>query len=448
MPSWNPRMTSGFQSPPSRRWQFSIRITLLAVTMCALAVAFWKAFVWQPPTHGIALYEKASAFYGRTAKIGPNQIRIESVARNDRDGAIRVESGRGQPLDVSVVGERMLVNCAPWLDVAQIELQPGGDLLDIIEVRIFDHSHRELLSRLDPAYGWNVVSPNVLQVYGLNQTLPERLDVWLRVNSYSADDDVYKLPPTAGATVDVNGTTLTLHQTQAGFRGWSSKDGFIPVQGGYHADSAYEIRWEPSNDDRRYQIAAVTRDGEWTVDNHLYAFHNQQNEVIMLPVALESVDHLEIRPFGGRHSFYFDGVRIPKATSSSPFAASPTAIVQVGGVEIAKSVPEFLPLDVRVRLVDGKFGSGSTAGGTWRSLIPKPDGPTERGNAFSLIIDERGIGEISFQFRLRRQGSWMAGLNSSRSAQSSGASGVLIERNYQVPIEMVDQIEITVTPAP
>lgn len=311
MPSWNPRMASESRCPPGRRWQFSIRITLLAVTMCALAVAGWKAFLWQPPTHGIAIYEQAPAFYGRTAKIGPNQIRIESVARNDRDGGISVETGRGQPLDVPVVGDRRLVNCASWLDVAQIELQPGGDLLDIIEVRIFDHAQRALLSRLDPAYGWNVVAPNLLQVYGLNQSLPETLDIWLRVNSYSADDDVYQLAPTAGATV-----------------------------------------------------------------------------------------------------------------------------------------PELLPLDVRVRLVDGDFGSGSTTGGTSMSLIPRPDGPTERGKAFSLIIDERGIGEIPFHFRFRQQGSWTAGTNYSGSARSTGSSRTLIERDYRVPIGSIDEVEISVTAAP
>ena len=123
-------------------------------------------------------------------------------------------------------------------------------------------------------------------------------------------------------------------------------------------------------------------------------------------------------------------------------------IVQVDGAEITKSVPELLPLDVRVRLVDGDFGSGSTTGGTSMSLIPRPDGPTERGKAFSLIIDERGIGEIPFHFRFRQQGSWTAGTNYSGSARSTGSSRTLIERDYRVPIGSIDDVEISVTGAP
>ena len=406
------------RDPTARRWQFSIRLILLVATLSAVAVACWKAFVWEPPTHSIALYEKAAIFYGRTARIGPNQIRIESIARNDRDGSIRVESGRGQSLDVPVSGAHVLINCASWLDVAQIDLRPGGDLLEILEVRIFDHAQRELLSRLDPAFGWNVVSPNLLQIYGLQRELPETVDVWLRVHSYAADDDVYELPPTAGASVDVDDQAVTLHEVQAGFVGWSSADGFLPLHGRLHPDSAFEIRWKPSGDDRHYQIAAVTDDGKRAVDDLYYEFNSAGNAVVIFPVALESIDHLEIRPFGGKHRFVFDGIRLPTITSKTPFAATPTAVVNTGGKEVTKFVREFQPLDLRLRLVDGNFGRGSSGGSTSMSLIPRPDGPIDRGQTCSLILDERGIGSVPFQFRFRQPGnrSWVSALKSTGGA--------------------------------
>jgi hypothetical protein len=422
------------------------------MTVCALAAACWKVFIWQPPTHRISLYEKAPAFYGRTAKIGPNQIRIESVARNDRDGEIRIESGRGTSLDVEIPGKQTLVDCAGWLDVARIHLQPGGDLVELLEVRIFDHEQRELLSRLDPAYGWNVVTPNVLDLYGLQKPLPETVDVWLRVNSYEADDGVFTLPPTAGASVLVDGHQLTLHAAQAGFQGWSSSDGFVPLRGKHHAESAFEVRWKPSNDDRRYQIAAVLRDGERIVDDFFHTFNSQKSSVIMFPTPLESIDHLEIRPFGGRHRFFFDAIRLPEITSQDPFADPPSAVVKIGGKEIATSVAAFRPLSARVRTVDGNYGQGTTTSNTSMTLTPRPEGPTDRGEAFSLIVDARGLGRLPLAFRFRKMGhpNWLADsqMSSAGGASSFGSSRILIERNYRIPIESVDEVEISITDAP
>ncbi len=117
---------------------------------------------------------------------------------------------------------------------------------------------------------------------------------------------------------------------------------------------------------------------------------------------------------------------------------------------IATSVPEFQPLDLRLRLVDGNFGSGSSGGSASMSLIPRPDGPIDRGQTCSLILDERGIGSVPFQFRFRQPGnpSWVSALKSTGGAQSSGSSRILIERDYQVPIDTIDDIEISIAPVP
>ncbi len=441
-------------SSSSGRVQFSLRMVLLAVAVFAIGVAYWKTYIWEPPTHRIAAYEKAPMFYGRTARIGPNQIRIESVARNDRDGSIEVESGRGEPEDAVIPNRRALVDCAKWLDVAQIDLHPGGDLVEIIDVRIFDHAKRELLSTLNSAYSWNVVSPNVLQIYGVGERLPKQLDVWLRVHSYSADDATYQLAPSPLASVDVEGLKLTIHEIQAGYRGWSSQDGLFPVDGKHHADCALEIGWTGTNEIGPYQIAAVTHDGEKVFDDRFITFNSgDPKDVFSFQLPLETISHFEIRRFGGMHRFFFDGVELPDLKwVDGVFANPPTAVVQVHGSEISTTLAEFEPLDLRLEMRDGNLSSGSVAGGNYLALIPRPDGPTELGSSFSLILRARGIGNLPFAFRFRQPGSltWLSeAMVHSRGGHSTATAGrMLIERHYDSPIDSVDEVEISVTPAP
>ena len=126
------------------RKQFSIRVLLGLACLAAIGVAYWKAVVWEPPTNQFGLYERAQAYHGWTATIGPNQIRIVSIARNDRDGSVLVATPDDGVLEEVVVPNRQtLIDCAPWLDVVQIELRPGDDLVEIVELRVFDHRTRQ-----------------------------------------------------------------------------------------------------------------------------------------------------------------------------------------------------------------------------------------------------------------------------------------------------------------
>ena len=62
-----------------------------------------------------------------------------------------------------------------------------------------------MISEIDPAYGWRITDRNVVQLYGLGKPLPERLDVWLRLNSYGGDSPMVELPPTVGASCNLAG---------------------------------------------------------------------------------------------------------------------------------------------------------------------------------------------------------------------------------------------------
>ncbi|MGI9472876.1 MAG: hypothetical protein ACR2NZ_15155, partial [Rubripirellula sp.] len=336
-----------------RTFQYSLKWFLAFVCMAALLAWVIHWLNDESPTDQFLAYEKAKAYHGMTATIGPNQIRIESIVRNQRsgpllkaplsiDGIPDVDSNRPVAL------ESELENAGPWLDVVQIELMPGSDLLDILELRVFDHATREELQVGHPACGYRVVPPNLLHVYGLGTEIPKAIDVWLRVHSYDVMDTVQQLPPRLYAATDVGGFEVTVVEAQTGYIGWTSKDGLMPVTGESHSDCALVLDWDGPESDTSYQIAAYNKDGEKFFHDRLVNphFHGVSKSVVHFPVPLDQIDHLEIRPHGGRHRFFFDGVQVPELAPQPRFSKPPTAVLAVGGVPVKSELVEFLPLDV------------------------------------------------------------------------------------------------------
>lgn len=218
-------MSMSEPSPQNRRRSFSLRFLLIGTALIAAVLGVWRVFSYRHPAHQFLFYEKAPFTSGREIKVGPNTIAIRSIARNRYDGKVHMLTGDG--LGQQIPDAERLKGCAKWLDVVQLEITPGPDLAEIIQVRIFDHETRTMLSELDRAYGWRVVEPNLIQIYGLGKEIPAKLDVWLRLNSY-ADGKIYQLSPTPGASVQIPGGTISVDEVQDGFAGWSSAQGFYP----------------------------------------------------------------------------------------------------------------------------------------------------------------------------------------------------------------------------
>ena len=209
-------------SPGPRKYRFSLGTLLALVTIVALALGAWKIWSYEPPTNRIAEYEKAVGTRQNWFDVGPNRVRLAFIARNDRDGTLHVEDGDHHAASKSTVPYAATISAAaPWLDVAEIRLAPDPDQIDLIDARIFETKTRKLISEIDPAFGWRITDRNVVQLYGLGKPLPERLDVWFRLNSYPADSPVVKLQPNAGASCSLADTTFTLQEIRSGEWGFS-----------------------------------------------------------------------------------------------------------------------------------------------------------------------------------------------------------------------------------
>ncbi len=441
--------------------QYSIRAVLVLTALSAAGIALYNTFIWEPPTHQIALYEKAPMYRGTSATIGPNQIRIRIVARNDRDGGISLENGRGRKTYGQVSNQQAMVDSAAWLDFVEIPLSPGRNLVDPIEIRVFDHATRELLNVDHPRCGWRY-DPQVpsVHLYGLGQELPDQIDLWFRVHSYEPSDEVMTLKPTPGASIKLPGSadgTLQVNQMQNGYRGWDSVNGFAPVAGDHHQDCGIELSWMNvwPGKQLKYEVIAITNDGQRFSDDRFHIFNGSGKEPLHFPCRLDEVFRLEVRPDGGRHVFFFDGLKLPSINRSpqrTPFAKPPTAVVKVGGKPVPRSeIKEFHPLHVRFQVTDGRVYSGSTGNSSYVQLLPKPQGPEDVGKSFSLAWETRGLGELPLSFRVRRTGqtTWLpnTSLNQRGGFSSNNATMNASAKTFQTPLKDIDAIEVQVLPA-
>lgn len=436
----------------SRRvFQFSIRRGLLLIAICALGIVIYQNFIYEPPTHKIPLYEKARPHAGTSAKVGPNVVRIKSVVRNDRNGGVQCEDGRGHSIKAAYPHKQLLIDCAAWLDVAQFELEPGSDLFDVQQVRIFDHETREFLPDVSNRIGWRLMQPNVLQLYGLGEELPERIDLWFRARSYQTDDRVVKLAASQGATVQFDNTTLTVRDIQRGYRGWSSGVGFLPMEGEHFNNFGVEIQCETSPPTAtKYQFGVVLKDGRREIGDFFYRFDQTMVENFEYP--LEDVDHFEIRPHRESPPFFFEGIQLPMVKSQgTKFRDPPTAPVSVSGKAIAERVlGEFAPLDIRLAIRDGIPFDGSSGGRRGNLQLKRnPRGPTDLGQAFTLVLRSFGMKDLNsmdIQYRLIDQPEW--------SSHSSSGMGATSDTNavqgsvFRIPLDQVDEIKLDLLPAP
>lgn len=427
-------------APPTRssRWpRFSLWVFLCGIAAVAALLGLSQALFYVHPAHKFPAYEKAPYTSSLQKQIGPNTIQIRSIARNRYDGKIHLMNRSG--LSGQIPNPQQLKDCAKWLDVVQFEITPGPELLEIMEVRVFDHETRDILAK---GYGWQLLEPNLIQVYGLGKEVPEKLDLWLRVNSRK-DGMIYKLPPTKGASVKTATGTITVSDITAGFTSWSANGGFSQPQGG-EMGSAVEMLWEVDQPTETvYQVATVGKSGQ--MEFNTLEFQQHGVAPLKLPftfdMPLASVDHYQVGPPGQRQPFFFDGVEVPPATGRK-FDPPPVAIIRTDQGESEGVLSELSPLVVRYQLEKGSNITGSAASGSFAWIMRNG---ARRGfdKQFGVIFNIQGMGKLPLAVRLQDNlGGWNTPVANRTAVAFSSQNGV-IAYVYPVPLDEVQKIEIT-----
>ncbi|MCY2926213.1 MAG: M56 family metallopeptidase, partial [Planctomycetota bacterium] len=281
------------------------------------------------PLGGLFEYGPSSG-EGLTLKVGPNTFSLRAVARRLDAGPVRAEDGRGR--SVSMKGLAWPVfpvhrRADQPTDAVAFYLEPDVSRFDIIEPRVFDHLSREILNG-KAGIQISAGVDGVISIQSTGGALPDRVDLWLRAHSYAQDNLPVILAASEGAAVQLGKSRIKL----AALRGDVTGVTKVNYQPGHTAHSGYDILWQtnPSgarNDEffvvfeqsgtwdlGQYQVCAVDKNGfkHFAGSPHYIDFtKNGGPEIIVFRIPLANLDHFEWRPFGGRHRFFFDGVRLP-----------------------------------------------------------------------------------------------------------------------------------------
>jgi len=385
--------------------RYSIRFLLILTAVVAVGFGLWRALSYRHPAHANVLYQEADFTSGHRISVGPNVVSIRSIARNRYDGSIDVLKGPG--LRTSIPQTDVLKKCSRWLDVVQVELEPGSERLGIVEVRVFHHQTRQQFA-LNEGLGWHLVEPNVVQIYGLGTEVPEQFDLWFRARSYPSDE-VAILRPEVGSQATLAGGTVEVVDLADDFAGWDRKTGFIPGDPNTASgQSAVTIKWQGDwPDDDWRDIYAVTRGGATDFSFRLFNLQYPWNSSgpMRFDFTLAEIDHYEIRPRTDESFFFFDGLKVPPPQARK-FDPPPTVTRPMDEMLEGVILEEFAPLKITARIYPGTFTPNYRLFNNVASDDPGP--MVDMDTSFSLLLQEetRIYLPFDFHFRDRPGGNW------------------------------------------
>ncbi len=337
-------------------------------------------------------YEKAPAARNLKIKVGPNTFAISTVVRNNGDGTLTTEDGVGHPVPVPKSGiDPTITRCASWMDEAQVFLSPGPAFYDVLELRLFNSETGQSVDNAAISYCTN----GSVLLRGTT-ALPDKVDIWFRAHSYAAKDPVYRLPCQVDASVQMGaGTLRVLDLHPHVYQSYSvGANGHIqplgpPSQPGSRR-SLYSIIGEGLQDFGQGQICVVTKQGVKVFPDTPHFFNGRYNPVISFdcPVELSEISHFEIRPFGGRHVFYFPGVRLPVRHGSN-LSATPPITTAVRGKEVDLVNDVLVP--IRIRVLKGRAATGTSAGPRQCTISLAEDRGTNADKYSTLIYECDGM---------------------------------------------------------
>ncbi len=270
------------------------------------------------------LYENAKGSRNHKIKIGPTRFEVHTVARYDQKGNALIKNPDGtekQEIDLSTPDYSEKVK---WMDIARIYLAPVTARYDVIELRIFDHLTRELLSsETYPGLGY-AIKDSVVTVWSMEKKLPESLDIWIRLLHNPDGQERFSLEPAIGSSVRIDGNTVRILDYAPGRYNWANGK-----------RTQHHSEWDSSvttialdfdrSGNKNYQICAVGQDGKRVVPDFPHFIRPSNGmQIIEFGIRSDQIDHFEIRPFNGRDRFYFDDVRLPERIGKlAPMADCP-----------------------------------------------------------------------------------------------------------------------------
>jgi beta-lactamase regulating signal transducer with metallopeptidase domain len=217
---------------------------------------------------------------------------------------------------------------------------------EIVEIRLFDHRTRELIHNgnwreprvENPKFlAERIGDSSSVRIRELGGSLPEKIDIWLRVVSQGAGP-IFSIPAAEGAAASRDGSDLVITKLFAGTangRGDGPTGEMVWDMATVHAqDRSVTVNLQNRSQviGGRYHVVAVTKDGvRYPMDHkHFIDFSNNKghSSYVQLDVPPDELDHFEVIPFKDRHKFFFNGLEVPGVGSALEVSRTMTEQLQ------------------------------------------------------------------------------------------------------------------------
>jgi len=414
----------------------------------------------EPPKPLTGSYEKAKGSKNLKIKVGPTTFKVNAVVRWDSEGTAHFEDGLGDVLTKVAFMTPGYSKQAPWMDIANIHISPDWERYDVLELRVFDHQTREMLSpkgRIGVGYD---IDRSVVQLRSIGAPLPDSVDVWFRLLHNPSDDKVWTVnAKSLGKPVQLYREQISLRTIKDGLWSHSTKQ---PAGG-----KPGQIQWTKrlkegdvcmavfdfSNvkrrfwgKDEKYQICAVGVDGKRYVPDfpHFIGVVSGTTEIIRFGLPAEKVSRFEIRPFHGRDKFYFDNVKLPRIGQRT-FDPPPIVTARVTGTRAEFTSSVLHPIRVKVRVLPGIAAASAQGGsGTLAARVYPIHGPKNLDTQTTVIYDIHGIQlNRCFLSYLDHEGNRVRARPTIDISQGAPARQFTGFETVPIPIEKIDQIRLS-----
>lgn len=259
-----------------------------------------------PPINGGVYGDALSSGPGLSIQMGPNTFAVTAVVRFGGDGKPVATSGRGEVVDLATLPmEKVLPPKGINKDVVVVFLTPERTQYEIEQMMLCDHVSREPLKTYLVTQVPDVAA---LRIEAPPGTLPQQMDLWLKVMSYKAQYTKINLPAKWGKTVMPGGESVDIKEIREGSTTRPSRSGF---------DTKLLLQLFPmDNETAKWHLGftrlmAVTKSGQNYFEPQAFDFGYGASPVLEFPFALNTIDHFVLAPEARQLPFYFDGIKLP-----------------------------------------------------------------------------------------------------------------------------------------
>jgi hypothetical protein len=416
----------------------------------------WKKGAPRPatdlPPSQFSAYKEAQQVQGLTYLLGQTEFRIDRCFRQGQDGAVLAGDGRNA---VSLSGSEPLPSfgepCAS-LDQAMVRFKrssPAGNA--ILQVRLFDHRSRGLLSEYHAPAFWSYDGQDEIFLKSFARPLPQSLDVWFWVTTFNSQDKVQQVLPQVGAAAEFTDYKAALTHIHSGFRSFSTTGSVItfgPPDPKEQASLqvAFQITPKQTRAAGEYaRLVAVSKTGvRLLADSVIHP--SQQALVCDFPMKLSDLDHFDLCPVGQESCFLFDGVSLP-AAENRELAQTWQTVIPTRGQTGSFATPGTQPAHLEITILPGRNAMSFSSHGLSDPLLPQTQwtyGSESRDpDTYTTIVCEM-TGLTARMLRTDIE-PLDTGNNPLAHRGGSGQAATFMYRTFPVPARRIDAVRVTLS---